>query len=202
MNVLTGFKYIGEKMTEFAKTGDHTYLIGFEESYGYLVGTHARDKDGVVATMLIAEMAAYYKTKGKSLYEALMDIYNKYGYYSEKTVSFVMPGKDGMEKMSQLLTDLRQTPPTKVAGMDVILYTDYQSQTIKDTKGNVSPLKGLPKSNVLKYNLSDEKTYFIVRPSGTEPKIKLYLGTFAESFETAEKTIEKVLEDCKKQLGL
>ena len=185
MNVLTGFKYIGEKMTEFAKTGDHTYLIGFEESYGYLVGTHARDKDGVVATMLIAEMAAYYKTKGKSLYEALMDIYNKYGYYSEKTVSFVMPGKDGMEKMSQLLTDLRQTPPTKVAGMDVILYTDYQSQTIKDTKGNVSPLKGLPKSNVLKYNLSDEKTYFIVRPSGTEPKIKLYLGTFAESFETA-----------------
>ena len=202
MNVLTGFKYIGEKMTEFAKTGDHTYLIGFEESYGYLVGTHARDKDGVVATMLIAEMAAYYKTKGKSLYEALMDIYNKYGYYSEKTVSFVMPGKDGMEKMSQLLTDLRQTPPTKVAGMDVVLYTDYQSQTIKDTKGNVSPLKGLPKSNVLKYNLSDEKTYFIVRPSGTEPKIKLYLGTFAESFETAEKTIEKVLEDCKKQLGL
>ena len=107
MNVLTGFKYIGEKMTEFAKTGDHTYLIGFEESYGYLVGTHARDKDGVVATMLIAEMAAYYKTKGKSLYEALMDIYKKYGYYSEKTVSFVMPGKDGMEKMSQLLTDLR-----------------------------------------------------------------------------------------------
>ena len=202
MNVLTGFKYIGEKMTEFAKTGDHTYLIGFEESYGYLVGTHARDKDGVVATMLIAEMAAYYKTKGKSLYEALMDIYKKYGYYSEKTVSFVMPGKDGMEKMSQLLTDLRQTPPTKVAGMDVVLYTDYQSQTIKDTKGNVSPLKGLPKSNVLKYNLSDEKTYFIVRPSGTEPKIKLYLGTFAESFETAEKTIEKVLEDCKKQLGL
>lgn len=111
-----------------------------------------------------------------------------------------MPGKDGMEKMSQLLTDLRQTPPTKVAGMDVVLYTDYQSQTIKDTKGNVSPLKGLPKSNVLKYNLSDEKTYFIVRPSGTEPKIKLYLGTFAESFETAEKTIEKVLEDCKNNL--
>ena len=201
-NTLTGFKWIAEKIQQFIDKGDHTFIFGFEESYGYLVGTHARDKDGVVATMLIAEMAAYYKTKGKSLYEALMDIYKKYGYYSEKTVSFVMPGKDGMEKMSQLLTDLRQTPPTKVAGMDVVLYTDYQSQTIKDTKGNVSPLKGLPKSNVLKYNLSDEKTYFIVRPSGTEPKIKLYLGTFAESFETAEKTIEKVLEDCKKQLGL
>ena len=203
INVLTGFKFIGEQIGKLEKQGRaDSYVFGFEESYGYLVGTHARDKDGVVATMLIAEMAAYYKTKGKSLYEALMDIYKKYGYYSEKTVSFVMPGKDGMEKMSQLLTDLRQTPPTKVAGMDVVLYTDYQSQTIKDTKGNVSPLKGLPKSNVLKYNLSDEKTYFIVRPSGTEPKIKLYLGTFAESFETAEKTIEKVLEDCKKQLGL
>ena len=202
MNVLTGFKYIGEKMTEFANTGSNTYLIGFEESYGYLVGTHARDKDGVVATMLIAEMAAYYKTKGKSLYEALMDVYEKYGYYAEKTVSFTMPGKDGMEKMAKLLADLRENPPVKVAGKDIVLYTDYQSQTVKDTKGGIAPLKGLPKSNVLKYNLSDEKTYFIVRPSGTEPKIKIYLGTFAESFEAAEATIEKVLADCKEQFGL
>ncbi|MCD8390448.1 MAG: phospho-sugar mutase, partial [Firmicutes bacterium] len=167
MNVLTGFKYIGEKMTEFAEKKNHTYLIGFEESYGYLVGTHARDKDGVVATMLIAEMAAYYKTKGKSLYEALQDIYEKYGYYTEKTVSYTMPGKDGMEKMAQILTSLRETPPTSAAGMDIVLYTDYQSQLIKDKNGSVSPLKGLPKANVLKYNLSDDKTYFIVRPSGT-----------------------------------
>lgn len=202
MNVLTGFKYIGEKMTEFAKTGEHTYIMGFEESYGYLVGTHARDKDGVVATMLIAEMAAYYKTKGKSLYEALMDIYKKYGYYAEKTVSFTMPGKDGMEKMAALLTGLRENPPVSAAGMDIVLYTDYQSQTIKDTKGSVSLLKGLPKSNVLKYNLSDEKTYFIVRPSGTEPKIKIYLGTFAESFDAAQATIENVLASCKEQMGL
>ncbi len=202
MNVLTGFKYIGEKMTEFAEKGNHTYLIGFEESYGYLVGTHARDKDGVVATMLIAEMAAYYKTKGKSLYEALMDMYEKYGYYAEKTVSFTMPGKDGMEKMAKLLSDLREVPPTKVAGMDIVLYTDYQSQTIKDTNGKVSPLTGLPKANVLRYNLSDDKSYFIVRPSGTEPKIKIYLGTFAESFDSAQATIEKVLDDVKNQLGL
>ncbi len=202
MNVLTGFKYIGEKMTEFAETGSHTYLIGFEESYGYLVGTHARDKDGVVATMLIAEMAAYYKTKGMSLYEALQDIYKKYGYYAEKTVSFTMPGKDGMEKMAALLKDLRENPPTKVAGMNIVLYTDYMAQTIKDTKGGISPLKGLPKADVLKYNLSDDKTYFIVRPSGTEPKIKLYLGTFADSLEAAEATIEKVLADCKEQFGL
>ncbi|MCC8169536.1 MAG: phospho-sugar mutase [Oscillospiraceae bacterium] len=202
MNVLTGFKYIGEKMTEFAEKGNHTYLIGFEESYGYLVGTHARDKDGVVATMLIAEMAAYYKTKGKSLYEALQDIYKKYGYYAEKTVSFTMPGKDGMEKMSALLTDIRENPPKNVAGMDIVLYTDYQSQTVKDTKGGISSIQGLPKSNVLKYNLSDDKSYFIVRPSGTEPKIKIYLGTFADSLESAQATIEKILADCKAQLGL
>lgn len=202
MNVLTGFKYIGEKMTEFAALNNHTYLIGFEESYGYLVGTHARDKDGVVASMLIAEMAAYYKTKNKSLYEALQDIYKEYGYYNERTVSFTMPGKDGMEKMATILSDLRTTPPTTAAGMNIVLYTDYQNQTIKDKNGSVSPLQGLPKSNVLKYNLSDDKTYFIVRPSGTEPKIKIYLGTFADSFESADKIIDTVLADVKNQLGL
>ncbi|MDD6483238.1 MAG: phospho-sugar mutase [Clostridiales bacterium] len=202
MNVLTGFKYIGEKMTEFAETGSHTYLIGFEESYGYLVGNHARDKDGVVATMLIVEMAAYYRKLGKSLYEALQDIYKKYGYYAERTVSFTMPGKDGMEKMAALLKDLRENPPTKMAGLDISLYTDYQSQTIKDTKGGVSPLTGLPKSNVLKYNLADDKTYFIVRPSGTEPKVKLYMGTFADSFESAEAIIDKVNADFKNQYEL
>lgn len=201
MNVLTGFKYIGEKMTEFAQTGSHTYLFGFEESYGYLAGTHARDKDGVVATMLIAEMAAYYKTKNKSLYEALQDIYKKYGYYAEKTVSVTMPGKDGMEKMAALLADLRENPPGKINGMDIVVYTDYKSQKIKSAKG-VTALKGLPKADVLKYNLSDEKTYFIVRPSGTEPKIKIYLGTFGDSFESASNIIEKVLADIKRQLEL
>ncbi len=201
MNVLTGFKYIGEKMTEFANTGNHTYLIGFEESYGYLVGDHARDKDGVVASMLIAEMAAYYKTKGKSLYEALQDIYKKYGYYAEKTVSVTMPGKDGMEKMSSMLVDLRENPPVKIGGMNVVLYTDYQSQTIKDARGGVSPLKGLPKANVLKYNLSDDKSYFMIRPSGTEPKIKIYLGTFADNMSSAETTIETILESVKERLN-
>ncbi len=202
MNVLTGFKYIGEKMTEFQQTGEHTYLIGFEESYGYLVGDHARDKDGVVASMLIAEMAAYYKTKGKSLYEALQDIYAKYGYYSEKTVSVTMPGKDGMEKMAAMLSELRNNPPVKVAGMYVVLYTDYLSQTIKDAGGSVKPLTGLPKADVLKYNLSDDKSYFMIRPSGTEPKIKIYLGTFADNTESAENTIETVLADIKQQLSI
>jgi len=202
MNVLTGFKYIGEKMTEFAKTGSHMYLIGFEESYGYLVGTHARDKDGVVASMLIAEMAAYYKTKGKSLYEALQDIYKKYGYYVEKTVSFTMPGKDGMEKMASILSGLRTNPPKRINGLDVTLYTDYETQKITDKDGNESELSGLPKSNVLKYNLADDKSYFIVRPSGTEPKIKVYLGTSADNFEKAESTIENMLSDVKDNMGI
>ncbi len=202
MNVLTGFKYIGEKMTEFAKTNSHTYLIGFEESYGYLVGTHARDKDGVVATMLIAEMAAYYKQKGISLYEALENIYKKYGYFVEKTVSFTMPGKDGMEKMAALLSSLRATPPTNVNGMNIIAYTDYKSQIITYENGNTSQLEGLPKADVLKYNLSDGKTYFIVRPSGTEPKIKIYLGTNAASLDEANQIIEETLADCKKQFNL
>ena len=202
MNVLTGFKYIGEKMTEFAKTGSHTYVFGFEESYGYLAGTHARDKDGVVATMLIAEMAAYYKTKNMSLYEALMDIYKKYGYYFEKTVSFTMPGKDGMEKMAELLCNLRVNPPKSVNGYYIITTTDYKEQTVKNADGSQNALKGLPKADVLKYNLSDEKSYFIVRPSGTEPKIKIYLASIGESFDEASSTVENMLDDIKNQLGL
>ncbi len=202
MNVLTGFKYIGEKMTEFAQSGSHTYLMGFEESYGYLVGTHARDKDGVVATMLIAEMAAYYKQKGISLYEAMENIYKKYGYFTEKTVSFTMPGKDGMEKMAALLSTLRKNPPKSVNGMEIIKYTDYKAQTITDENGNVEKIYNLPQADVLKYDLSDNKTYFIVRPSGTEPKIKIYLGTNATSKVAADEIINKTLEDCKRQFNL
>lgn len=191
MSLLTGFKYIGEKMTEFAEKKNHTYLIGFEESYGYLVGNHARDKDGVVATMLIAEMAAYYRTKGMTLYEALQDIYKTYGFYAEKTVSFTMPGKDGMERMAEILVNLRKSPIDSVIGMDVTKTTDYQQDET-----------GLPKSNVLRYDLSDGKTYFIIRPSGTEPKIKLYIGTSASSMEEGNALIEKLIEDVKKQMNI
>lgn len=191
MSLLTGFKYIGEKMTEFGETGEYSYLIGFEESYGYLVGDYARDKDGVVGTMLIAEMAAYYRTKGMTLYEALQNIYKKYGYFYENTLSFTMPGKDGMEKMSQMLIDLRKSPITKVIGQDVVKVTDYQND---DT--------GLPKSNVLKYELADGKTYFIIRPSGTEPKIKLYMGTSADSMEQAVELVDALAKDVKAILGV
>ncbi len=191
MSLLTGFKYIGEKMTEFTEKKNHTFLIGFEESYGYLVGNHARDKDGVVATMLIAEMAAYYANQGKTLYDALVDIYKKYGFYAEKTVSFTMPGKDGMARMSEILKNLRKSPVKSVIGLDVVKVTDFENDET-----------GLPKSNVLKYELSDGKTYFIVRPSGTEPKIKLYIGTVADSMENGAKLIDGLVDDLKKQLGI
>ena len=202
MNVLTGFKYIGEKMTEFEKNGSHSYVFGFEESYGYLAGTHARDKDGVVSTMLIAEMAAYYKTKNMSLYEALQELYKKYGYYCERTVSVVMPGKDGMEKMSALMKTLRTSPLKSVCGMDITAEADYKTQIITRIDGATEKIEGLPKSDVVKYSLSDGKTYFIVRPSGTEPKIKIYLASSADSMEASEKIIDNVLEDVKKQLNI
>ena len=191
MSLLTGFKYIGEKMTEFGETGEYSYLIGFEESYGYLVGDYARDKDGVVATMLIAEMAAYYRTKGMTLYEALQNIYKKYGYYRETLSSFTMPGKDGMEKMTKMLVDLRKTPITKLIGLDVVNVIDY----LEDGTG-------LPKSNVLKYELSDGKTYFFIRPSGTEPKVKLYVGTAADSMEAATEITDAVTKEVKVILGV
>lgn len=202
MNVLTGFKYIGEKMTEFAETGSHTYLIGFEESYGYLVGTHARDKDGVVASMLIAEMAAYYKSKGLSLYEQLLSIYKKYGYFCEKTVSFTMPGKDGMAKMAELLSGIRNNPPKTVNGKAVVSVWDYNAQTITNSDGTSGIIEGLPKSDVLKFNMDGKKEYFIIRPSGTEPKIKFYIAANAESMSAAEDRVEAILADLKAQLGL
>ncbi len=202
MNVLTGFKYIGEKMTEFAEKKNHTYIIGFEESYGYLVGMHARDKDGVVASMLIAEMAAYYKNKGFSLYEALQNIYKKYGFYFEKTVSVTMPGKDGMEKMAELMAKLRTNPLTEITGMAVSSRWDYKTQDMVNADGTSLKIEGLPKADVVRFNLSDSKTYCIVRPSGTEPKIKFYLASNAETLAAAEATVEAVLEDVKKQLGV
>ena len=202
MNVFTGFKYIGEKMTEFAEKKNHTYLIGFEESYGYLIGTHARDKDGVVASMLIAEMAAYYKTKGMSLYEAMQEVYKKYGYFAEQTNAYTMPGKDGMERMASILAGLRDNKPVSVNGLNISKTTDYLNQTITDDKGNTEPLLGLPKSNVLRYDLSDGKSYFIVRPSGTEPKIKLYMGTSSDSMESATAILNGIASDAEKQLGL
>ena len=186
INVLTGFKFIGEKIKEFEETGSHTYIFGFEESYGYLSGTYARDKDAVCAAMLITEMAAFYRARGKSLYEVLCGIFEKYGYYSEGIGTIVLPGLDGLAKMSSLMDGLRQNPPKEIAGVKVASVADYKTGLITDADGKTAPT-GLPKSNVLFYTLENGDST-VIRPSGTEPKIKLY---YLVSDKTASAAEEK-----------
>ena len=165
MNVLTGFKFIGEKIKSFEENNNEkTYLFGYEESYGYLVGTHARDKDAVVASLLIAEMAAYYYSKGMSLYEGLQELYKKYGYFKEETISLTLAGKEGLEKIAEIISYFRNTNIESINNKKVVEVKDY-------AKG----IDGLPKSNVLKYFLEDE-SWVAVRPSGTEPKLKFYIA--------------------------
>lgn len=180
-NVLTGFKYIAQKIADYEQTGSNEYVLGFEESYGYLPGTYARDKDAIGASLLIAEMAASYKKQGKTLYDGLMDIYKYYGFYSEKTISVTMPGKDGMEKMKKMTEDLRENPPKAFGGIPVYVRQDYLKGMEFYSDGGRRELEGYAKSDVLKFVLEDEKTFIVVRPSGTEPKIKLYIGTMTPS---------------------
>ena len=171
--VLTGFKFIGEKIKESEETGVGTYLFGFEESYGCLAGTYARDKDAVVATMLIAEMALYYREQGLSLYDQLQNIYKKYGYYNEFVISVTMEGIEGLEKIKNIMDTVRANPPKTVGGKKVLAVRDYSTSVRTDlTKGTTEKIL-LPKSNVIYLELED-KNNFIIRPSGTEPKIKLY----------------------------
>ena len=165
MNVLTGFKFIGEKIKSFEENNNEkTYLFGYEESYGYLVGTHARDKDAVVASLLIAEMAAYYYSQNMSLYEGLQELYKKYGYFKEETISLTLAGKEGLEKIAEIISYFRNTNIESINNKKVVEVKDY-------AKG----IDGLPKSNVLKYFLEDE-SWVAVRPSGTEPKLKFYIA--------------------------
>ncbi|WP_294392387.1 phospho-sugar mutase [uncultured Clostridium sp.] len=193
MEVLTGFKYIGEKIREFEDVGDKTYLFGFEESYGYLAGNFVRDKDAVIASMLVCEMALYYKEQGKSLYEALIELYEKYGYFKEQLVSLELKGKEGQEKIAVCIEGLRNDPITEVDGVKVVKNFDYKLSVENDTVNNVKNEIKLPKSNVLKYILSDS-SYFVVRPSGTEPKMKVYLAVKGSSLENSEKEMERFKE--------
>ncbi len=173
-NVLTGFKFIGEVIKKYETTGHDTYIFGFEESYGYLKGTYARDKDAVVATMLLCEMAAYYKTKNMTLRDALDELYETYGNYGEGAANIYMEGLDGLEKMKNLMDRLRNNPPKELAGYRVIQFRDYEKDTILDIDtGKVTPT-GLPISNVL-YFRTEPGDNIIIRPSGTEPKIKTYI---------------------------
>ncbi len=194
---LTGFKYIGQQILKTEQTGKGTYLFGFEESYGCLVGTHARDKDAIVATMALCEAAAYYKSKNMTLWDAMIEMYDRYGYYKDDVKSITMKGIEGLQKIKEILENLRANTPKMVGDYQVLSARDYKADTIKDmATGEVKPTS-LPSSNVLYYDLNDD-AWLCVRPSGTEPKVKFYYGVKGTSLEDADKKSaelgEKVLE--------
>ena len=189
MDVLTGFKYIGEKIREFQEAGDRKYLFGFEESYGYLAGEFVRDKDAVIASMLIAEMTLFYKQQGKSLYDGLIDLYNKYGFFKEGLVSIELKGKEGQEKIAKCIDELRNSSLPEVNGVKVATKLDYKLSKEENLSAGTESVINLPKSNVLKYILENGSS-FVVRPSGTEPKMKIYLAVKGSSLEDADKQLE------------
>lgn len=193
IEVLTGFKFIGQQILGFEKTGKGTYLFGFEESYGCLIGTHARDKDAIVATMALCEAAAYYKTKDMTLWDAMVAMYEKYGYYKDGVKSIGLSGIEGLEKIQTIMSTLRENPPAEIGGYKVTTVRDYKMDTSKDmATGEVKPT-GLPNSNVLYYEMTDN-AWVCVRPSGTEPKIKFYFGIVGQSLEDADKKAEEMSE--------
>lgn len=191
IEVLTGFKYIGQQILKFETTGKGTYLFGFEESYGCLIGTHARDKDAIVATMALCEAAAYYRTQGKTLWDAMLDMYERYGYYKDDIQSITLKGIEGLQKIQQIMDTLRKNPPAEIGGYTVLKARDYQADTIKDTATGEVTKTGLPSSNVLYYDLSDD-AWVCVRPSGTEPKVKFYYGIKGNSLADAEEKSAKL----------
>jgi len=186
MDVLTGFKYIGEKIKEFELSGSHTYIFGFEESYGCLVGTHARDKDAVVASLLLCEAAAYYKRQGMTLCDALEALYHKYGYYGESVDSITLKGVEGIADMKRIMTALRENPPMELAGAAVTEARDYLNKTVLYRPSGKKEATTLPVSDVLYYTLADG-AWVCVRPSGTEPKIKLYFGVCADKAQATDR---------------
>lgn len=191
IEVLTGFKYIGQQILGFETSGKGTYLFGFEESYGCLIGTHARDKDAIVATMALCEAAAYYKSQGKTLWDAMIDMYEKYGYYIDAIQSVGFKGLEGLAKIQSIMDTLRSEIPAKIGKYEVVSARDYKADTIKDMKtGEVKPT-GLPSSNVLYYDMTDG-AWLCVRPSGTEPKVKFYYGVKGTSLEDAKALSEEL----------
>ena len=185
---LTGFKYIGEQIKFFEQTGSNEYVFGFEESYGCLVGTHARDKDAVVAVMALCEAAAYYKTQGITLWDQMLNIYNKYGYYKEDLFTMTFKGADGAKKMQDMMDAYRKNTPKQVGAYKVLRLRDYKNDVITDLATGETAPTGLPKSNVLYFELEND-AWFCVRPSGTEPKIKFYAGIKGTSLEDSERSL-------------
>ena len=203
IEVLTGFKFIGQQILGFENSGKGTYEFGFEESYGCLIGTHARDKDAIVATMALCEAAAYYKTQGKTLWDAMIDMYEKYCYYKDDIKSITLKGIEGLEKIQSILETLRNNPPAQIGDYKVTSARDYKKDTIKNLETGEVTATGLPSSNVLYYDLTDD-AWLCVRPSGTEPKVKFYYGVKGTSLEDADAKSaalgEKVLEMINKML--
>lgn len=191
IEVLTGFKYIGQQILNFETTGKGTYLFGFEESYGCLIGTHARDKDAIVATMALCEAAAYFKSQGKTLWDAMVDMYDKYGYCIDAIQSISLKGIEGLAKIQEIMNTLRDNTPTKIGKYDVLSARDYKADTIKNLATGEVTTTGLPSSNVLYYDLSED-AWLCVRPSGTEPKVKFYYGVKGTSLDNAKQLSEEM----------
>lgn len=194
IEVLTGFKYIGQQILGFEQSGKGEYLFGFEESYGCLIGTHARDKDAIVATMALCEAAAYYKTQNMTLWDAMIAMYEKYGYYKDDIKSITLKGIEGLQKIQDILNTLRENTPEKFGDYTVVSARDYKSGKIKDIQTGAETETGLPSSNVLYYDLTDD-AWLCVRPSGTEPKVKFYYGVKGTSLEDANAKSAKLGEE-------
>ena len=191
VEVLTGFKYIGEQMLKYEKAGDKNYVFGFEESYGCLPGTYARDKDAPAAVCMLCEVAAYYKSQGKTLWDGMIEMYEKYGYYREGIATMTLKGIDGAAQIQEIMNRARNNAPEKLGDFDVLAVRDYKADTRKDMKTGEVTATGLPSSNVLYFELSND-AWCCVRPSGTEPKIKFYVGVKGTSLEGADKTLEEL----------
>ncbi|MGX1900392.1 phospho-sugar mutase [Thermolongibacillus altinsuensis] len=199
IDTLTGFKFIGEKMKEYEQTGQYAFQFGYEESYGYLIGDFARDKDAVQAALLAVEVCAFYKKQGLSLYEALMNLFEQYGYYQEGLQSLTLKGKEGAEQIEALLAAFRMNPPTTVAGKKVVIIEDYKTSERTDVHAGTKGAITLPKSNVLKYILEDG-SWFCIRPSGTEPKVKFYFGIKGNSLEAGKQQLQTLTSSVMEQV--
>ena len=191
LDTLTGFKFIGEKILEYEKSGEHTFLFGYEESYGYLIGTFVRDKDAVQSAVFVAEVAAYYKSQGKSLYDGLMEIYEEYGYYQESQRSLTLTGRAGAEQIAGILESFRSDAPKQINGVAILEIEDYDTSERLNVRSGEHSLIDLPKSNVLKYKLADG-SWICIRPSGTEPKVKFYFAVKGESMTDGKEKLARL----------
>ncbi|MBO1581939.1 phospho-sugar mutase [Bacillus sp. XF8] len=199
VDTLTGFKFIGEKIKQYEESGQYDFQFGYEESYGYLIRPFCRDKDAVQSVLFACEVAAYYKSQGKTLYDGLLEVFAKYGFFREDLVSLTLKGKDGAEKIQEMMASFRENPPKAVAGLTVTSVEDYKASIITSLKDGNKEEIHLPKSNVLKYQLADG-SWFCLRPSGTEPKIKFYFGVKDDSLQNSEQKLLAIKEDVMNRL--